>query len=233
MSVDINWQTLTAGPDGKILSDTIRDFIHEKFQQVPLPNFIQSVRVVSFDLGTVPPDIEIQDITDPYPEFYEDAYTEGNGEGDEESPDEEEFNEAERLKRDRERRRRERREGLSDFDAAYEAASSQVQSQVTLPTITPMRLQPPAYLDHRYPGFRPAFSPAVDQFSTPSFRGPASNLHYFHSALSSSFSGSLTPLASLQQATESGYGWPNSKGGAHNGIQRVSARTDSHSQSPP
>src|SRR5436305_5601745 len=105
MSVDINWQTLTAGPDGKILSDTIRDFIHEKFQQVPLPNFIHSVRVVSFCLGTIPPDIEIQDITDPYPEFYEDTYAEDTGEENEQSPDEDEFNEEELRKRNRERRR--------------------------------------------------------------------------------------------------------------------------------
>ncbi|KAK6539398.1 Mitochondrial distribution and morphology protein 12 [Orbilia ellipsospora] len=202
MAVDINWPALTTGPDGKEYADALCDFFHDKFQQIPFPKFLRSVSVVSFHLGTVPPEIEIQDITDPYPEFYEDAYAEGDDEDEEfdsdfyNSPDE-------MLKRARERRRRERREGQSDFDSQYheDGTRSAPVTSVQTPMLTPMGLQPPPYIDHRYPGFRPAFSPAVDQFASPSFRGPASNLHYFHSALSSSFTGGLTPLASLQQAS--------------------------------
>ena len=72
MSVDIHWDTLTEGPDGARLADTVRAFIHDKFQQVTLPRFIRSVRVHSFDFGSIPPEIELKDICDPLPDFYED-----------------------------------------------------------------------------------------------------------------------------------------------------------------
>ncbi|RKF54740.1 Mitochondrial distribution and morphology protein 12 [Erysiphe neolycopersici] len=76
MSIDINWTTLTAGPDGIELTRKIRDFIHDKFQTVPLPRFIKSVKVQTFDFGSISPEIEIKDICDPFPCFYEDV--EGN-----------------------------------------------------------------------------------------------------------------------------------------------------------
>ena len=72
MSVDIQWETLTAGPDGVRLAESIRAFIHDRFQQVTLPRFIRSVRVHSFDFGGVAPEIELKDICDPLPDFYED-----------------------------------------------------------------------------------------------------------------------------------------------------------------
>ncbi|EWC43864.1 hypothetical protein DRE_07241 [Drechslerella stenobrocha 248] len=203
MAVDINWPALTTGPDGKVYADALCGFFHDKFQQIPFPKFLRSVSVVSFNLGTIPPEIEIQDITDPYPEFYEDAYAECDDE--DEEFDGEAYNSPEEiLKRARERRRRERREGLSDFDGSYHddtARSSAPPTPMHGPLATPIGLQPPAYIDHRYPGFRTAFSPAVDQFTSPTLRGPASNLYYFHSALTSGFTGGLTPLASLQQAS--------------------------------
>ncbi|KAK6340299.1 Mitochondrial distribution and morphology protein 12 [Orbilia blumenaviensis] len=202
MAVDINWPALTTGPDGKEYADALCGFFHDKFQQIPFPKFLRSVSVVSFDLGTVPPEIEIQDITDPYPEFYEDAYAEGDDE--DEEFDNEAYNSPEEiLKRARERRRRDRREGLSDFDGSYHEDTTRSAPVTSLhtPILTPMGLQPPPYIDHRYPGLRQSFSPAVDQFTSSTFRGPTSNLHYFHSALTSGFTGGLTPLASLQQAS--------------------------------
>jgi mitochondrial distribution and morphology protein 12 len=72
MSVDIQWDSIISGPDGAALAEKIRVFVHEKFQQVPLPRFINAVHVHSFDLGTVSPEIEIKDICDPLPDFYED-----------------------------------------------------------------------------------------------------------------------------------------------------------------
>src|SRR5690349_23169333 len=80
MSIDINWDTLTNGPDGAARAEKIRTFIHDRFQQVTLPRFIRSVHVHSFDFGSVAPEIEIKDICDPLPDFYED---------DEDYPDEE------------------------------------------------------------------------------------------------------------------------------------------------
>ncbi|KAK5055306.1 hypothetical protein LTR84_013056 [Exophiala bonariae] len=72
MSVDIDWDTITCGPDGTALAAKIREFVHQKFQQVTLPRFINSVHVHSFDFGKTCPEIEIKDVCDPLPDFYED-----------------------------------------------------------------------------------------------------------------------------------------------------------------
>ena len=72
MSVDIKWETITSGPDGEALAEKIRQFVHDKFQQISLPRFINSVQVHSFDFGSICPDIEIKDVCDPLPDFYED-----------------------------------------------------------------------------------------------------------------------------------------------------------------
>ena len=71
MSVEVNWETLTGGPDGAELAETIREFVHERFQQIPLPNLIRSVKVHAFDFGTTAPEIILKDICDPLPEFYD------------------------------------------------------------------------------------------------------------------------------------------------------------------
>lgn len=71
MSIELNWDTLTSGPDGEALAERIRDFIHDKFQTVPLPRFIKSVTVHGFDFGSIPPELELKDIADPLPDFYE------------------------------------------------------------------------------------------------------------------------------------------------------------------
>ncbi|KAL4806477.1 mitochondrial distribution and morphology protein 12 [Aspergillus unguis] len=72
MSIEVNWGTATSGPDGEALAERIRSFIHDKFQQVPLPRFIRSVQVHSFDFGTIAPDLEIKDFCEPFADFYED-----------------------------------------------------------------------------------------------------------------------------------------------------------------
>ncbi|KAL2165391.1 hypothetical protein VTH06DRAFT_689 [Thermothelomyces fergusii] len=72
MSIDLNWETVTGGPDGQRMAEGIRDFIHNKFQSVPLPRFIKSVTVHDFQFGTIPPELELKDVTDPLPDFYED-----------------------------------------------------------------------------------------------------------------------------------------------------------------
>ncbi|KAJ9297666.1 hypothetical protein DTO271G3_4441 [Paecilomyces variotii] len=71
MSIDVNWERATSGPDGEALAERIRSFIHDKFQQVALPRFIRSVQVHSFDFGTVAPELEIKDFCDPFSDFYE------------------------------------------------------------------------------------------------------------------------------------------------------------------
>ncbi|KAL1900151.1 Mitochondrial distribution and morphology protein 12 [Sporothrix stenoceras] len=84
MSIDLNWETLTTGPDGQELAHRIRDFIHSKFQTVPLPRFIKSVTVHDFEFGSIGPELELKDITDPLPDFYEE-----DAEDDEDGSDEE------------------------------------------------------------------------------------------------------------------------------------------------
>ena len=71
MSVDVNWETLTGGTDGQALAETIRGFVHERFQQIEFPKLIRSVKVHAFEFGTVAPDIVLKDICDPLPDFYE------------------------------------------------------------------------------------------------------------------------------------------------------------------
>ncbi|KAH7027545.1 uncharacterized protein B0I36DRAFT_327314 [Microdochium trichocladiopsis] len=71
MSIDLNWDTLTSGPEGEALAASIRDFVHTKFQAVPLPRFIKSVAVHEFEFGKVAPQVVLKDICDPLPDFYE------------------------------------------------------------------------------------------------------------------------------------------------------------------
>ncbi|KAF4505555.1 hypothetical protein G6O67_007490 [Ophiocordyceps sinensis] len=89
MSIDLNWETLTSGPDGEALAERIRAFIHDKFQTVPLPRFIRSVNVHGFDFGSIPPELELKDITDPLPDFYEQDLDHDDDEDDDDETDDE------------------------------------------------------------------------------------------------------------------------------------------------
>ncbi|CAK7236317.1 Mitochondrial distribution and morphology protein 12 [Sporothrix bragantina] len=115
MSIDLNWETLTTGPDGQELAHRIRDFIHSKFQTVPLPRFIKSVTVHDFEFGSIGPELELKDITDPLPDFYEedaegdddeDGSGGSNDSGDDDSDDGPQFSDEEELRRQRRRRQR-------------------------------------------------------------------------------------------------------------------------------
>lgn len=84
MSIDINWDTLTTGPDGDALAEKIREFVHERFQHITLPKLIRSVKVRSFDFGKTVPEIVLKDICDPLADFYEgsdDGYGSDDDEG--------------------------------------------------------------------------------------------------------------------------------------------------------
>ncbi|KAG6003451.1 hypothetical protein E4U43_000919 [Claviceps pusilla] len=85
MSIDLNWETLTSGPDGDALAERIRSFIHDKFQTVPLPRFIRSVNVHGFDFGSTPPELDLKDITDPLPDFYDQVVAEDESDDEYES----------------------------------------------------------------------------------------------------------------------------------------------------
>ncbi|KAL5614946.1 hypothetical protein BROUX41_005014 [Berkeleyomyces rouxiae] len=125
MSIDLNWETITGGPEGDALALRIRDFIHDKFQTVPLPRFLKSVKVHSFAFGDIAPELELKDITDPLPDFYEDNADDSESEEDEQDPVSDSEHEGRRRPtiggRDAEERFR---DGLSINDSQYWRATT-------------------------------------------------------------------------------------------------------------
>ncbi|KAH7138546.1 hypothetical protein B0J11DRAFT_546286 [Dendryphion nanum] len=202
MSIDINWDTLTAGADGIARAETIRAFIHDKFQQVTLPRFIRSVKVHSFDFGSVPPDIEIKDICDPLPDFYEEDedYPDEHDEPDQDESDQHEPSDAHPRSTKERRTRESERGGLSG-------------DQEGPPSPFPSPLASP-YANVRVPGIRtilaspdPLASPFLTRgASTPGIPGGTSNINYFHLPLGAGLSGTTTPLAAVAGAQLQG--WP-------------------------
>lgn len=184
MSIDISWEALTSGSDGAALAETIRDFIHERFQQVALPRFIRSVQVHSFDLGTVAPDLELKDVCDPLPDFYED---------DEDSAEDE----------DETANKEAAAQSTVSGKIASQSSSTSQNHMRSLPDV-PLPLRDPtsrfparkAALEGRYPQLE---TPAAlfSRTSTPGIPGGTSNLSYFHLPLSAGLSGATTPLAAV------------------------------------
>ncbi|KAI1007393.1 Mitochondrial distribution and morphology protein 12 [Podosphaera aphanis] len=174
MSVDINWEALTNGPEGIALAENIRDFVHEKFQTVNLPHFIKSVKVHTFELGSVSPEIEINDICDPLPDFYEEIDDNRNETEEGNSSGEEISYKAHEQENMRERRRTERDERTTSGP---------------LPSI-----------DTNLAGSRFRYGSDTTGASTPAIPGGTSNLNYFHSQLATGLSGAQTPLAAVAGA---------------------------------
>jgi distribution and morphology protein 12 len=191
MSIDLNWETLTSGPDGLALAETIREFVHNKFQTITLPRFIKSVKVHAFEFGSVAPELEIKDICDPLPDFYEENEDDDGSDDDEDDGGDArtDGHEAESL---RERRRTDR--------AARTSGTSSIAG-------------PPPYIDTKLSGLR-SMQNSVDLgspflgVSTPGIPGGTSNLNYFHAHLATGFSGTQTPLAAVAGAHLPN-GWPD------------------------
>lgn len=208
MSIDIDWQTLTTGPDGLALAESIRDFIHEKFQQVELPRFIRSVQVHTFEFGEECPVVELKDICDPLAEFYE---TDENEEDDEEE--------------DRHSGSRPEREHLMHQLKDYrpidnDAFSHNPPSSSSIPR--------PFFIDTRHAalrsnlGFTDHVTPFLSRSNTPGIPGGTSNLSYFHLPLGAGLSGSQTPLAAVAGGTPYSSGWD------HYGFPTASQHRDEH-----
>ena len=210
MSVDIRWETITSGPDGQELAEKVRAFIHDKFQQIELPRFISSVTVHSFDFGKDCPEIEIKDVCDPLPEFYEEDDEEDNGEGQ---------NDAEAVSP---------APASAHLDQVHlhELQSRILQSHVRVGTSTaastiPLQHQKLPKAPTAVDTTRGAFSSAADQIGspfprsgTPGLPGGTSNLGYFHLPLGG-ISGTQTPLAAVASGTPfSSNGW-HSYGNQH------------------
>jgi len=180
MSIDIDWETITTGPEGIELANSVRDFIHDKFQQVQLPRFIRSVHVHSFDFGKEAPVVDLKDISDPLPEFYEDE--DDDSDVGEAEVDEHVHTEPEPLKR---------------------PPNAQPLANGLAKTAKPN------YIDTHLPNLRAGFG-HPDQISTPflsrsntntpGIPGGTSNFSYFHLPLSAGLSGTQTPLAAVTPA---------------------------------
>ncbi|KAG0257064.1 Mitochondrial distribution and morphology protein 12 [Actinomortierella ambigua] len=52
------------------VAQQLQEMIHNHFQRIPKPNFIGSLTVTNFRLGTTPPSVTVLDITDPLEEWY-------------------------------------------------------------------------------------------------------------------------------------------------------------------
>lgn len=201
MSIDINWDTLTSGPDGPGRAEAIRAFIHDRFQQVTLPRFIRSVHVHSFEFGSVPPELEIKDICDPLPDFYEE---------DEEYPDDDGLPGA-----------TPNREGEPHHP--HGAAPSQPAKEPPLKNAglsashsdrnaLHQHLQTPSHIKTRsgpgralYGSNEPLLSPFFQGAATPGIPGGTSNMNYFHLPLGAGLSGATTPLAAVAGAQLQGW----------------------------
>lgn len=201
MSIDLNWETLTTGPDGEALALSIRDFIHTKFQSVPLPRFIKSVTVHDFKFGTTPPELELKDITDPLPDFYE----ENSAADDEDSEDEDEG--------DAETPAPQSRFDGSDAGVHELRAATERRQRPAGPGMGPTAARlsalPPHIMTSLQGGPARGMSPVPQDLgspflgtSTPGIPGGTSNLSYFHSHLTGGLSGTQTPLAAVAGAQQ-------------------------------
>ena len=188
MSIDIDWEGLTAGPEGLELAESIKDFIHAKFQQVQLPRFIRSVQVHSFDFGEECPVVDLKDICDPLPEFYEDE----EGDSEDDGHDTESNNDSEHH---------------SESIPCQMNQGGYGQTQIPDRYKEPMKSGHPVRpmpLDTRFTAHRPNLSlvdhitsPFLSRSNTPGIPGGTSNLSYFHLPLSAGLSGTQTPLAAV------------------------------------
>ena len=199
MSIEIDWENLTTGPEGLALAESIREFIHDKFQQVALPRFIQSVQVHSFEFGKECPSVDLKDVCDPLPDFYEDD-------------DNEEEEIVEEVQQNGENELRERVNERPSLNHQYDCARS--PHQITSDRHIFSQFKPPSYIDTRLPSIRSNLSlanqiasPLLSRSSTPGIPGGTSNLSYFHLPLGAGLSGSQTPLAAVAGGTPYSAGW--------------------------
>ncbi|KAI0008678.1 hypothetical protein F4779DRAFT_421338 [Xylariaceae sp. FL0662B] len=197
MSIDLNWETLTGGPDGEALAERIRDFIHTKFQSVPLPRFIKSVTVHEFQFGNIPPRVVLKDLCDPLPDFYEEN---PDVDDDDEDEDEQGGNEGspeyipDSIRAAEYRRRADQIRRLEGRGASRSGIGSPPPEGPFPPHIHVAGLRSaPATPDMGNP-FLGLGVP------TPGIPGGTSNIHYFQSKLATGWSGTHTPLAAVAGA---------------------------------
>ena len=214
MSIEIDWESLTTGTDGQALAVSIKDFIHDKFQQIELPRFIRSVEVHSFDFGKECPVAELKDISDPLPQFYEDDEDEANDSEEGESHEDPFASGAPRGA------------GNMKLNEEINTARHDIAGDGTIGG----KLAMPPSIDTRAPSLRakPGFAghvtnPILSRAATPGIPGGTSNLSYFHLPLAAGLSGTQTPLAAVAGGTSYFAGWPEQH------ISQLGIRSRQHS----
>ncbi|KAI0023746.1 hypothetical protein F4780DRAFT_20926 [Xylariomycetidae sp. FL0641] len=245
MSIELNWETLTAGPDGEALAGQIRDFIHTKFQDVPLPRFIKSVTVHDFAFGSIPPRVVLKDICDPLPDFYEDDYEDDEEDDEEEEEEEEEEDDGEQgkgyaedkipdaIRRAEQRRRADLGRRLDGLPSAG-GRNSRPSSSGARPHHPTLEGPFPPHI-----GLRSAPGTPAD-LGSPYLAGSGgggglgvpggtANIHYFQSKLAGGpWSGTQTPLAAVAGAQHLGWGGGGSPS-ADTGPSSPQSPLDGHS----
>lgn len=208
MSIDINWDALAGGSDGLELAESIRAFIHERFQQIELPRFIRSVKVHAFEFGTVAPELQLKDVCDPLTDFYQDD------DDDAATPDEQAHGHYESS------RQSVREDPIRTAEKISQAHSLRLQQRTN--AARPHR--PSIDTNISYNTFNRMTLGTSNLFlsrtSTPGIPGGTSNMGYFHLPLSAGISGAATPLATAVGATFAA-GWPehlNSSSNYHNHV---------------
>ena len=198
MSIDIDWHRLTTGAEGTDLANSIREFIHDKFQQVELPRFIRSVQVHTFNFGDVCPHVEIKDFGDPWEEFYEDEEGGSSSDGADEAPA---MPKQQRLDIAERPASRSVEKDLDPFKKPPRPLAAGLDNSATRPSQRSSKLNdinPAPLLTHRARSTltQPPESPFLSGSNTPGIPGGTSNLSYFHLPLSTGLrSGTQTPLA--------------------------------------
>ena len=208
MSVEINWDTLTGGPDGAGLAEQIREFIHERFQVIPLPNLIRSVTVHSFDFGTIAPQVTIKDITDPLQDFYD-----TDGDDDDDDQDDEDGDNV-----------------ISDDKKINNQFSKNIPRKPDEPRWTaeprPQRGDPGSRHPSEFGLLGRTLDSRLARGTTPGVLGTTS---YFGLPLPTGFSGTQTPLAAVAGAQ-----YQNNNGGGQTSFFPQHHHADSFSSiSPP
>ncbi|EER38159.1 mitochondrial inheritance component mdm12 [Histoplasma capsulatum H143] len=219
MSIDIDWERATSGPDGELLAERIRSFIHDKFQQIVLPRFIRSVQVTSFNFGTIPPELEIRDLSDPFPDFYEDDDENFSDSSEEGSPTREPVD---------------RYGNRVDSWQANSPGGPGGQMYGRVGFNQPLRM--PAWEEHT--GISPLRGPMnfgdinpylFPRSGTPGIPGGTSNLGYYMPL--SGLSSSQTPLGAVARGNPFSGGWPDAHG-ARPSRRRSEAEPDSAQSRP-
>lgn len=164
-----------------------------------LPRFIRSVHVHSFDFGNTSPEIEIKDICDPLPDFYEE---------DEDYPDDDEGDEdAAGLDSDPRNHgdsttKHSQEQGARDNgrDTAHPKGHTSHHSQSSSRTYDQKPVGRTSLTAHQQ-----LASPGLSRGLTPGIPGGTSNINYFHLPLSAGLSGATTPLAAVAGAQLQGW----------------------------